>query len=509
MKQNKKNLSLLLAVILILGLFPVNSYADAYEPLINAVAGNYTIAAVDSAFEISGNTIVVNNGTITRQTFMTGLTVAGGSSYKLVSSENYTKFLNTDLTFAALPDKANADLIVNNDRIIVYIPQDAAFPASPDASNVAVYKIKTTASTNIINNGKLRFGNGVEDSINNKGGLQQPFYFNAVWKQLTFSNYPLNYAISINSTAAVLDSALTGVTYDYTTLANGSGIAIGTGDLTVDGKLLGITNRYELGANASYIKIKTTVQNKSDTEITNVKYWTGTQDDYVGGTDVPSKIKGNLVNGAFVDLTAMDQQAKALKIYTGSESVLFFSTHPNTEMILNQSLGFGNIILTDPRTSSFSMTGDNSYGMIIPMGTVAAGASVYFEWYYAAGSAADITTITEDLDEEANTSSNDATLSALVPSTGTLAPAFDAATTGYSFTVPTNISSINLTATRNQAAATMTLNGQAITSGVASQDVSLSYGSNTLTLVVTAEDGTTTKTYSITITRTAPPEEWL
>ncbi|WP_171056436.1 cadherin-like beta sandwich domain-containing protein, partial [Paenibacillus sinopodophylli] len=48
-----------------------------------------------------------------------------------------------------------------------------------------------------------------------------------------------------------------------------------------------------------------------------------------------------------------------------------------------------------------------------------------------------------------------------------------------------------------------TVNGIAVASGAASGDISLSVGSNTITTVVTAEDGITTKTYTLTVTRAA------
>jgi NAD(P)-dependent dehydrogenase (short-subunit alcohol dehydrogenase family) len=49
----------------------------------------------------------------------------------------------------------------------------------------------------------------------------------------------------------------------------------------------------------------------------------------------------------------------------------------------------------------------------------------------------------------------------------------------------------------------VTVNGDAVTSGNASNPILLSVGRNTITAVVTAEDNVTTKTYTITITRRA------
>src|SRR5690606_34014361 len=53
--------------------------------------------------------------------------------------------------------------------------------------------------------------------------------------------------------------------------------------------------------------------------------------------------------------------------------------------------------------------------------------------------------------------------------------------------------------------ATITVNGTAVTSGNASGAIALNVGSNTITTVVTAQDGTTTKTYTVTVNRANIP----
>ena len=97
--------------------------------------------------------------------------------------------------------------------------------------------------------------------------------------------------------------------------------------------------------------------------------------------------------------------------------------------------------------------------------------------------------------------SNDATLSALALSSGTLNPTFASGTESYTASVANSVTSITVTPTRTQANATITVNGTSVTSGAASGSISLNVGSNTITVVVTAQDGTTTKTYTVTVTR--------
>jgi hypothetical protein len=101
--------------------------------------------------------------------------------------------------------------------------------------------------------------------------------------------------------------------------------------------------------------------------------------------------------------------------------------------------------------------------------------------------------------------STDASLSNLTISDGTLAPAFDPATQSYAASVNNVVGSITVTPTINDANATVTVDGTAVVSGSASGSISLNVGDNAIDVVVTAEDGATTQTYTVTVTRDAPP----
>lgn len=98
------------------------------------------------------------------------------------------------------------------------------------------------------------------------------------------------------------------------------------------------------------------------------------------------------------------------------------------------------------------------------------------------------------------TLSSDATLSGLSFSGGALSPGFSSSTTGYHATVDYAVASVTLTPATTHAAATVTINGNAVASGAASPAFNLSVGINTFGIVVTAEDGTT-KNYSVTVQR--------
>ena len=95
------------------------------------------------------------------------------------------------------------------------------------------------------------------------------------------------------------------------------------------------------------------------------------------------------------------------------------------------------------------------------------------------------------------------TLSSLTISAGTLSPAFSGSTTSYTDNVNYSVSAVTVTPTTSDPNATVTVNGTAVTSGTASGSIGLAVGNTTIPTVVTAQDGVTTTTYTITVTRAA------
>ena len=106
--------------------------------------------------------------------------------------------------------------------------------------------------------------------------------------------------------------------------------------------------------------------------------------------------------------------------------------------------------------------------------------------------------------------STNADLSGLATTPGTLAPVFASGTLAYTESVPNATASITVTPTTSDANATVKVNGTPVTSGSASGSIALNVGSgNTINVVVTAQDGTTTKQYSIVVTRAASSNDAL
>lgn len=118
--------------------------------------------------------------------------------------------------------------------------------------------------------------------------------------------------------------------------------------------------------------------------------------------------------------------------------------------------------------------------------------------------AQDNTSKTYTLTVNRATVNNNADLSNLTLSQGTLNPAFDPGVTSYTTDVPYIASSLKVTPTLSDAVyGKVYVNGRLTTSGVPSSPISLIVGTNMIRAVVYAQDSTA-KAYWMTVNRTAP-----
>ncbi|MCB1957343.1 MAG: cadherin-like beta sandwich domain-containing protein [Rhodocyclaceae bacterium] len=97
------------------------------------------------------------------------------------------------------------------------------------------------------------------------------------------------------------------------------------------------------------------------------------------------------------------------------------------------------------------------------------------------------------------TTTDSATLAALSVSEGTLAPAFDPDTTDYTVLVTNAVDALTLLAAASGSGATVAIDGVVIDAAT-DFTVALAVGSNALSVVVTAGDGSTTE-YTVTVVR--------
>jgi|GEM_PF-706107 len=93
-------------------------------------------------------------------------------------------------------------------------------------------------------------------------------------------------------------------------------------------------------------------------------------------------------------------------------------------------------------------------------------------------------------------------LSNLQLSNGTINPVFAGRTTfSYTANVANAVASITVTPTAEDSAAKITVNGVSVTSGTASAAINLNVGTNTIPVVVTAADNSSSQNYTLTVNR--------
>ena len=97
--------------------------------------------------------------------------------------------------------------------------------------------------------------------------------------------------------------------------------------------------------------------------------------------------------------------------------------------------------------------------------------------------------------------SSNASLSALTISTGALSPGFATGPIAYSVSESSGTASVTIKPTTTSIVATVKVNGITVTSGTSSGSISLPPGTTNIPVEVTAQDGTTKKTYTIAVTR--------
>jgi uncharacterized repeat protein (TIGR02543 family) len=296
---------------------------------------------------------------------------------------------------------------------------------------------------NYLNNGYIQFTSdynntgdfqnlpitSIGDAVNDYGNLNNPYYFDGSgWRPLTLSR-KMEYALSeggtlINEGDSYAVSGAGEIIYpatNNTSLSNfkidGTGVVktelattagnatytgtlISTGEITVNNKNLEIKNTYTLLEGKSFVKVKTKITNLDPSEsLTNLRYWVGTGDDWISTNDRNYKTRGNIVDGAFVTSASTTEQSKAIRVdsQSGTDSILFYSTHPNANTAINGCCSFSNAVETNPYGCTTNIFNDGSYALFVNLGTIAVGAYAEFDWYYAAGSASTILDVISDV----------------------------------------------------------------------------------------------------------------
>ncbi|MCG5644706.1 cadherin-like beta sandwich domain-containing protein [Flavobacteriaceae bacterium LSUCC0859] len=99
--------------------------------------------------------------------------------------------------------------------------------------------------------------------------------------------------------------------------------------------------------------------------------------------------------------------------------------------------------------------------------------------------------------------SSNTNLSGLTINSGTLSPSFSAETTNYQVKVTGKVTSVSITPTKSDVHNSISVNGTLVSSGSNSANISLNTGTNTITVAVIAQDGVSSKTYTLNIVKAA------
>ena len=143
-------------------------------------------------------------------------------------------------------------------------------------------------------------------------------------------------------------------------------------------------------------------------------------------------------------------------------------------------------------------SGGNIIDLDLPLDTSTD--EVYTYTYTATDPAGNTATVTRTVTIAEST---DANLGSLALPTGTtLIPAFISTREDYTASVGYLITSITVTPTTADDDSKVTVNDNPVTNGDASDPINLNIGTTPITIIVTAQDGTTTETYIVTVTRT-------
>ncbi len=108
----------------------------------------------------------------------------------------------------------------------------------------------------------------------------------------------------------------------------------------------------------------------------------------------------------------------------------------------------------------------------------------------------------------ASSLSNQAQLSSLGLSSGTLVPSFTSSGDRYTISVPYSTSTLSINPTALSPAARIKVNGSLVSSGSMSSPIAIAVGETTLSIESTAQDAVTSKVYVITVKRESAMEGW-
>ncbi len=139
----------------------------------------------------------------------------------------------------------------------------------------------------------------------------------------------------------ILVPSLSNVTTDLsgftvTSGDTGYGSIVTTGQFTIASHTLELKTTHILLENSAYFHSSYELKNVGSTIVSNLRIWVGVRDDRIDGDDSPNKVRGNIVSGAFQQISSASTASNAIREASGSADGAFVlhSTHPNIGTVL-------------------------------------------------------------------------------------------------------------------------------------------------------------------------------
>lgn len=258
----------------------------------------------------------------------------------------------------------------------------------------------------------------------------------------------------------------------------------------------GLTARYTVSGPASLNGNQLTVTGPG--LITVIAYQPG--DSFWQSTDIAQQ---------YVNPPAPSVNTLAATSVTTNSATLNATVNPNgLTTTAKFQHGFTATYGTDSPITLTSASGTLPQGVSVNLTGLIPGTTYHFH-----ATATNLGGATDGGDLAFTTVSTDATLSGLTLSAGTLSPGFSNAIFNYNASVANPASSVTIipVATNASAALHARINGgtfTGITSGASSSPFVLNVGANPLDIKITAQDGVTIRTYTVTFARAPGYSEW-
>lgn len=187
-----------------------------------------------------------------------------------------------------------------------------------------------------------------------------------------------------------------------------TGTITSSSGFTVNNKQITLLHELTLSPNSAALAAKMIVRNDSNSDLTNVRLAIGTRDDFLDTDDSPDvKERGNLCSPTGFQLGSTDYSLAndTVRVRAGDTGAILHTNYPGARAQIHDDFGSDDWfmepnVLAKPAGSNNDgqiLNDDGSYGLFFNLPNLAPGASTTVEWYFGAGSLADLAAVGQEV----------------------------------------------------------------------------------------------------------------